>query len=269
MNYNNSDTEKMLEARATDCLRQSDRGELAMMNFLTPAEQSYLSAFFKQKRAGDRILFFGGYEGAERSRAYLLPEYLSDLGGDLDKLLKEYFPDEFSNSIKAIRIEGSGYKTLTHRDYLGSILALGIERHAIGDIIIENDHSALVLCTDRIFSFLRGGIYRIGADKVTLSEVSLSDGFQVHVELLPMSVTVASERLDCAVGALTNLSREKAQELIRGGFCSLDHLPETRCDKNIEPPCVISVRGHGKFAVRGFGGETRRGRLRLLADKYL
>ena len=269
MNPNTNDTQRLLYARAADLLRQADRGELAISNFLTPAESAYLTVCFSQMTAGERVLLFGGYEDAERRIAFVLPSYLCDLDGDAREKLEAYFPDELSGSIRAIRVRGSGYRTLTHRDYLGTILSLGVERHSIGDIVVEDEHSAVIFCTGKIFSYLCESIDRIAADKITLSELVIDGSFRSHPALMPMSVTVASERFDCAVGALTNLSREKAQELIRAGLCALNHLEELRCDKNIEPPCIISVRGHGKFAVREFGGETRRGRLRLLADKYV
>ena len=269
MNSNNNDSQRLLQARAADLLRQADRGEVATTSFLTPAESAYLMICFSQLTAGERVLLFGGYDGAERTRAFVLPTYIADLEGDAKEKLETYFPSEFSESIRAIRIIGSGYRTLTHRDYLGTILSLGVERHSLGDIVTENDYSAVVLCTDKICSYICSSLDRIASDKVSASEIKLDGSFKPHVELLPMTVTVASERLDCAVGALTGLSREKAQEMIKAGFCTLDHLPELRCDKNIEPPCVVSVRGYGKFAVKEFGGETRRGRLRLFADKYV
>ena len=81
--------------------------------------------------------------------------------------------------------------------------------------------------------------------------------------------TVASPRFDCVVGALTNLSREKAQSLINSGLCEVDHLPEIRVDRQIEAGAIISVRGYGKFTVNSFDGETKRGRIRMSAEKYI
>ena len=80
---------------------------------------------------------------------------------------------------------------------------------------------------------------------------------------------MASKRLDCVVGALTNLSREKAQALIKTGLCEVNYLVEQRVDAEVKTPCVISARGYGKFNVLSFDGETKRARLRLVAQKYV
>ena len=86
---------------------------------------------------------------------------------------------------------------------------------------------------------------------------------------VPINDTVASRRLDCIVGALTNLSREKSQNLINSGMCEVDYLPELRVDRQIDEGAVISVRGYGKFFIKAFDGETKRGRIRLSAAKYV
>jgi RNA-binding protein YlmH len=69
--------------------------------------------------------------------------------------------------------------------------------------------------------------------------------------------------------ALAGLSREKTQMLIRAGECTVDYEPCDKCDKVIDPPCVISLRGYGKFRVDDLGTQTKKGRLRLLARKYI
>ena len=269
MDINNTLDQKLLLSRAQDYLRLSDKGELVCGNFLTPREEAYLLCFFEQSRAGERIYTFGGYASAERKRPFVLPSYLSELDGRADEKLELYFPDELKSKIKAVRIKGSGYRKLSHRDYLGSLLALGIERHSIGDIVPENDFSAVVFCTDRIFRFLLENLGRVASDAVTLEEYSPDRDFCPVKNFIPISATVASNRFDCIIGALTGLSREKSQELIKSGLCELDCLPESRPDKAIEPPCTVSARGFGKFKVLAFGGETKKGRLRLYAEKYV
>ena len=128
MNQSVTDAHKLLASRASDYLRLSERGELVCGNFLTPEEAAYTERVFRDMRASDRVFFFGGYKDAERKRVFVLPYFLSDFDGDGEKKAREYFPEDFSSSVKAIRIQGSGYRELSHRDYLGSILSLGFER---------------------------------------------------------------------------------------------------------------------------------------------
>ena len=84
-----------------------------------------------------------------------------------------------------------------------------------------------------------------------------------------VSDTVASARFDCIAAALAGLSRDKAQMLIRAGECTVDWEPCDKCDRIIEPPCVISLRGYGKFRVDDVSTQTKKGRLRMLAQKYI
>ncbi len=269
MQFNTNDAQKLLASRVEDILRLSERGELVCGNFLTPGEAAYVLTVARELRSFDRILLFGGYPDAERKRIMALPSFVTELDGSVEEKARTYFPEEMSRAVRAIKIQGSGYRELSHRDYLGSILALGIERPAVGDVVVQDEHSAVVFCTDKIFDYLASGIDRIASDKVTVCEFIPDESFGAKREFLPIRDTVASNRLDCVVGALTNLSREKAQTLIRSGLCEVNYLVEQRVDAAIKVPSVVSVRGYGKFNVLSFDGETRRGRLRLVAQKYV
>lgn len=269
MNQSVSEAHKLLASRASDYLRLSERGELVCGNFLTPEEAAYTETVFREMRALDRAFFFGGYKGAERKRVFVIPSFLSDFEGSAEILARDYFSDELSSSVRAIKIQGSGYRELSHRDYLGSILSLGIERPSIGDIVVTDKHSAVVFCTDKIFDYLISGIDRIASDKVTVGEFLPDGDFGAKREFVTIRDTVASNRLDCVVGALTNLSREKAQIAIRSGLCEVNYLTEQRVDVDVKVPSIITLRGYGKFNVLEFDGETKRGRLRLVAQKYV
>ena len=269
MDFNMNDAQKLLASRASDYLRQADRGELVCGNFLTPQEAAFMLSVMREERASERAFLFGGYADAERKRIFVLPSFLSDLEGDGEERARLYFSEEFSGAIKAIKITGSGFRELSHRDYLGTVLSLGIERPAVGDIVVLDPHSAVVFCTDKIFGYLMSGIERIASDKVSVCEFQPDADFAVKREFLNIRDTVASTRLDCVVGALTNLSREKAQTLIRSGLCEVNYVVEQRVDLQMKPPCVITLRGYGKYNLLDFDGETKRGRLRLVAQKYV
>lgn len=269
MNLNINDAQKLLVARLEDAFKRAERGELVCGNFLSPGEAAFALAYLKETRRADRTFFYGGYKDAERRRLFVLPTFLADMDGSPEEKAKTYFPEEFTDSVRAVLIKGSMYRALSHRDYLGSILALGIDRATVGDIAILDDHSAVIFCTSKIHEFLMHSIDRIASDKVTVKEYAPDGELEVKKSFMPISDTVASDRLDCVVAALTNLSRDKAQNLIRSGLCELDYLPETRCDRQITPPCTVTARGYGKYNILSFDGETRRGRLRLIAQKYV
>ncbi len=269
MNNSISDAQKLLAARFDDLIARSERGELACGNFLSPADAAFLKRLSRERGVCDRFALVGGYADAERKMPVIIPEYALSYGDGAKEIAQDFFFEELSEEIRAVLIRGSGYRTLSHRDYLGSVLALGIERDRVGDIVILDDFSAVVICAGSVFGFLLSGIERIASDKVTVSEFEDTAGLVAKREFQPINDTVASVRLDCVVAALTNLAREKAQSLVRSGLCELDYTPEERCDREIIPPCTVSVRGYGKYDILAFDGETRRGRLRLVARKYV
>lgn len=250
-------------------IARAARGELVCGNFLSPADAAFIGRLVKERGAESNFFLFGGYDGAERQISVLLPEFLSGYEGSAKERAREFFPEALSDAVRAIRIKGSGYRRLTHRDYLGSLLSLGIERDRVGDVVVENEFEAVVFCSGSILDFLVTHLERVASDKVTVTEFVPGGNFCAKRDFSPITDTVASERLDCIVAALTNLARDKAQAVIKSGLCELDYVCETRCDREIIPPCTVSVRGHGKYDILSFDGETRRDRLRLIARKYV
>lgn len=263
----------LLEARFEDMIRPAERGETALSPFLTPAECAVAERFFALRGMSGQVRLWGGYVGAERKRLYLLPEYLLSLpdllppqGTAPAETLGE---DALMGAVSAVRITGSGFRELSHRDYLGSLLGLGLERDALGDIAVQGPHEAVVFCTARIRDFLLGTLERIANDKVRCRVQAPDDPFTDGRRTVPVTDTVASARLDCVVAALMGKSREAAREAIEGGLVEVDYLPAVRADRPLEPPLCLSVRGVGKFRLLPFEGETRKGRLRLRAERFV
>lgn len=260
-----------LEARLEDYLRKSERGTVAVSSFLTPGERRQAERFLAQKGRGNLCLFWGGYREAERTCLYVLPPYYEDMpdwipaaGEDPSHLLS----DE-DDRVVAVRIVGSGFRVLSHRDYLGSLLGLGLERDALGDVAVQNDHEAVVFCRRKPADFLTVALEKVASDTVRCEAYTPDEAFTDGRRYKPISDTVASPRLDCVVAALTNLSREDAQNAVRGGLVEVDFEAEERVDRMLTPPATISVRGFGRFILRSFDGETKKGRLRLRADQLI
>jgi RNA-binding protein YlmH len=252
-----------LYSRLDDHSRRADRGEIAVSGFLSPRELRFGCEYLTAGRKS--FVVFGGYEGAERCRIYQIPEYME--GVNSPKELLTYGVD---TEIEVIRIIGSGYRVFTHRDFLGSLLALGLERAVLGDIVVNNDgYSAYVFCDRKISEFIIGECERIGNDKVRCERTSVDSDFSVRRKTEAISDTVSSPRLDCIVGALVSVSREKAKEIVLNGYCEVDFETEQRCDRMIRAESLISIRGHGRFRIISVDEKTKKGRIRLLAEKFI
>lgn len=270
---------RALYARLSDLIDAAARGEVVMTPFLTPREAKYARRYLAGRLTAGTAVAVGGYPEAERVRMLLLPDYTEGMVSTETLVIDpvtalreaglEELADEIGAAVIPLKITGSGYRTLTHRDYLGSVLGLGLDRDAVGDIQVMDDRSAYLLCKGEIVDFLLENIQKIGSDTVKVCRLPQGEQVVSMRRFEPVSDTVASERLDCVVAALGNLSREKAQQAVRSGLVELDYETVEACDTTVQPPCTLSVRGIGKFAVRAFDGETRKGRVRLKADKYI
>ena len=270
---------RLLLARLDDLCARGARGETAVSPFLTPREAKYAALCLSARIGQGTALLWGGYPTAERTRAVILPDYTEGLvepaalAADPVAALRAVGLDEpadtISEAVVLLRIAGSGFRELGHRDYLGSALGLGLERDALGDILVEDPHTACLVTSAQIGRFLITGLEKVGTDTVKVALAPAGTRPASTRRLQPISDTVASERLDCVVAALCNLSREKAQTAIRSGLVELDYEPTDAVDETVEAPATISVRGFGKFAVHSFDGTTRKGRVRLVAGKYI
>lgn len=264
----------LLSARIGDMIRVAERGECAVSPFLTPQECVLAERQLTQAGAAETAFLWGGYAGAERRRLYLLPSYLLSVPEllppqDTDPAQAPAGAVGQEDAVAAVRIAGSGFRELTHRDYLGSLLALGLERDALGDIAVQDAHTAVVFCTARVAAFLLETLERVASDKVRCRAYQPDADFTDGRRTVPVSDTVASPRLDCVVAALTGKSREAAREAITGGLVEVDYLTEERPNRSLTLPAMLSVRGVGKFRLLPFGGETKKGRLRLTAEKFV
>lgn len=273
---------RALYARLDDLCAQAGQGVAAVTPFLTPREAKYARQYLSGRLRAGLALLWGGYPDAERVRAFLLPDYLEGLlptvgadgGGSLppaDLLRAAGFDDlaeDAAEQTAALSVRGSGFRTLTHRDYMGAVLGTGLERDAVGDILSADGQSALLFCDRRVAEFLCANMSKVGSDTVRL-HIEAPDGIRVPPRAtVPVQDTVASGRLDCVVAALCGLPRERAQSAVREGLCELEYECVRDCDRTVEPPAVLSVRGYGKFRVLSFDGENRRGRIRLIAEKF-
>ena len=251
-----------LFARLEDLKKCAIRGNLGISAFFSPKEIYAAEEYLK--RGGIAFISYGGYAEAERRRIYFLPDFMDSVGE-----AKEICEYGFSLELDVLLIKGSGFETLSHRAVMGSVLGLGIERDVIGDIVMLDDRSALVFCDSKMTEFFCESLERVGRDKVSVTRVESDKTALPARKTHRITDTVASARLDCVVAALCSLSRERAKERIESALVELNYEREERPDKEVTTPSAISVRGVGKFRIISLSDQTKKGRYRLVADKFL
>lgn len=245
------DDEKLLCDRISDLYKRAERDcEAQFSHFLDGAEQNIVIS--KCFMSGFNTRFFGGFADAERKIFGVFPEWEE--------------PDGYP--IKILEITHNFGGELSHRDYLGSILGLGIDRSKMGDILIE-ENSAFVFVTEQIADFIADNLKKIGSRGVKVSLKSMDDIKLPEKKFIEIPAVCASLRLDAVVGAAANIARAKACALIVGGLVKLNHIEQEKAATSVCEGDLLSIRGYGRFILFKTGNETRKGRIHIVLKKYV
>ncbi len=233
--------------------RAARRGEVSCTGFLTPAEQAWAEADCRQ--AGlDGLVLWGGNAQSERKMAFFFPDWADPA---------EYPFDEVSG----VRLTAR-FGAPSHRDVLGSVLALGVERRAVGDIAVAGEQVWLI-ALEPVARLIAQSLERVGRSAVRAEPIPWQQVPAQAAELRPVRFTVQSLRLDAAVSGLFQLSRTEAQAAVTGGRVSLNHLECQRCDTRVGEGDVIALRGAGKGRICACGGVTRKGRVAVEGERWV
>ena len=157
---------------------------------------------------------------------------------------------------------------LTHRDYLGSLMGLGLTREKIGDILLTGTGAQVIVLAE-VLPILLSQWDKAGRYPVTLTPLPLAELTPAPGEIKEVRATVASPRLDAVVSAGFSIPRSRAADLIRAGRVMVDHRPCEKADKTVSEGATLTCRGLGKCVLREIGGTSKRGRTILAIDRYL
>jgi len=243
--------EKMLQKRFAELsARAFSRGIRQYSDFLSLAEQSILL----QMKLETRVTLIGGFDTAERCIACFEPS-------DLD------YPEPPPISCVSISpISQKFADKLTHRDFLGSLIALGIRREVLGDIVIH-ENCGYLICSEDIAIYITDSLNKVKHTDVKCSVVDEPPSVSTVLPEIS-SVVIASERIDAIVAAVFNISRSDSQS-------RFDHEKVFISGRLIQshsampkPGDIISVRGLGRFIYEGVERETKKGKLRVMIRKF-
>lgn len=157
---------------------------------------------------------------------------------------------------------------LGHRDYLGGLMSLGIEREKFSDLIIK-DGNAYLITMKETGDLVLGNLEKIGRNGVKVSEMDFESLESLSPEKEEITVITASLRSDAVVASLTDSTRSSAQKLISEGKVLINGLKEDENDREIKPGDFITIRGYGKFMLSRYIGETRKGKSRTDFIKFI
>lgn len=208
--------------------------------------------------------YYGGYDDAERKVAIFIPRFY-----EIDDTTLEAFIDENGyNPLDLLYIKKDRFTTLTHRDYLGAIMGLGLKRETTGDIIPKDD-SCSVFCLKSVSSYIAENLKQAGRGSVTVTVCDKNMLNVISSKTETVFVSVASMRLDCLVAAAFRLSRPSAAEAIKQGIVYVNSAQATKNDFLLKTGDKLVLRGKGKVLVGEATGHSKKGRIHLNIKRYL
>lgn len=246
--------DKILLANIEDKIDQCSHGYMATYsNFLDMRQRTLVENQCKNVK-GLHYQFIGGYPDAERTIVVFLPDYPVE-----EKPL---------SIIRVVVNTTACGKQLTHRDYLGSLTALGVKREMIGDILVGPSGCDIVLISD-IVTFILYNYEKAGRTNLTLEEIDLKDIAIPQSNFEEKQNTVSSLRLDNVIAATFSVSRSAATDAINQGQVYVNGRQVEKVDKTVEQGDKLVLRGKGKVLLKNVGGTTRKNKISITVDKYL
>lgn len=233
--------------------RAAERDIFTCTGFLSPREQVLTRRLLPHLP----LIFFGGCEGAERCMACYLPEYMTE----------EYLSSP-EGPVAAVRAGYYEKDVLTHRDFLGSLMGLGIKRETVGDIYVSPGRCDF-FAAQKVLPYLLENFSSAGRTKLHVTHVALSEVQRPAAKTREIRDTVPSLRLDCLIGAAFSMARGPAAQLIAAGRVAVNDLVCLKGDRQLRQGDHISVRGFGKAQLSVIGGTTKKGRISVVMERWI
>lgn len=237
--------DKLVLSRALDTINLSQkRFSPCYFGFLN----EHQAQLIKDRIILDNCTFWGGYSEAQR---VIFGSNTDNIDSFPIVTLKFFYKKEYK---------------LTHRDFLGSFMALGVERSAVGDIIVNNGEAIVFVKAEMAQYFIRE-VKKIGRVGVKISTVDTTEiNIERNYDIL--NLTVSSLRLDVFVSALCSLSRDKSQNIIKADLVSVNHTVTDNVSATLKVGDIITVRKFGKFMFTDENGFSKKGKHRITVKHY-
>ena len=244
-----SDSERLLLAGLLDkeqaCMTRS---YLTYTKFLDLNERALCTEAVRLAGATGHALFWGGYADAERGVYLFYPDYMDEENA------------RASAPLALLRAHKKKEDRLTHRDYLGALMGLQIDRSVVGDILVHEEGADILVMED-MADFILLHFAKAGRKQISLTREPIAEIRAAAHEEKEGAGSVASPRLDSVVALIFGLPRKEAQERIEKGLVFLNNVPCLKPERQVNEGDRLTVRGVGRARVESFGGVSRKGRI--------
>ncbi len=249
------DEDLVLQKRFLDLSRRAfSQRRYTYSEFLTLDEQDVLLRIALDKTCAPYELI-GGFSGAERRAARFGSAEMCGYTEDVPVIC-----------VKIAPVSQKFADTLTHRDFLGALMSLGMRRGVLGDIVLR-ENAAFLFCLESVAVFIAEELTQVRHTTVKCAIVEDPPALAA-AEPEEKNINVASERLDAVTAAVLKLSRGGAQALFKAGKVYVNGRLTENAAYRPEPGDVVTVRGYGRFVFGGVSGQSRKGRLFVTVRVY-
>ena len=225
------------------------KNKIQTTDFLDMSEQKLVERYLKSQKINNYVLS-GGYENAERKILIIYPEKIEDILDRID--LNEYI------NIIRINLPNDVKGKYSHRNYLGGIIKLGIERNKIGDILVD-DNGADIIVLPEMKKFLLNNLPALTRfNKAKVEQISLEQLRKVEIKTKLEKITVSSMRLDNIVSEIVKCSRGKAIDILEQERVLVNYEIYTKPSKEIKENDIITIRGKGRFVIKNIARKYKK-----------
>ena len=241
--------ERPFVERALEMLTLAERKQaMRLTDFLDPRQLAIFQSLASQVQ-DVRVSASGGYDGAERTRVLLHPDYMP--------VEKEDF------ALALLRIEADQrFHKLEHRDVMGSLLNAGLKREKFGDMLVDQE-GAYAIVAEEVADFVCTQVTQIHRTPVRFERMEWEDFTPPVPQYAHKTITVPSPRLDAVIGEVCHLSRAKAVVPIRAGKVKVNWKVVDDPAYALDSGDMVSLAGFGRFKLLEVTGTTRSGRIRI------
>lgn len=249
--------DKLLVSKMLDrAERAENKGIITFSDFLDPYQKNIVEKALSGSIDAE-LVFNGGYGGAEREVAIFCPNNMP--AEDLE---------EHDLPLKLLYVKLKARENLSHRDFLGSLMGLGIKREKVGDIIVKEESCEIVVM-DEIAEFIKFNLVKVGNTNVDSEIRDIGEINAPEPKVKEINTTVASLRLDSIASAGFGISRSKMVEFIKGEKVNLNWESINSVTKQVKEGDTISIRGKGRVVVEKVNGMTKKGRIAVALKRLI
>ncbi len=260
--------DKILIAKYEDKVRQCrDNSMITCTAFLDMRERSVIATHLSPQSEA-KTVFYGVFDDAERVAAVMLPYYIE--ADDFESLCSYFSENPDDNPLAVVEVEKDRFsKPLSHRDYLGALMSLGIRREMTGDIIV-NENGCKIAVLAHMADYIAENLCKAGRGSLKAKVVSAPTVTETEKATgVEDSFTVSSMRLDSVVKNAFKVSRGDACKAIESGVVFVNDSECLKADKKICGGDKIVFRRKGRIIVEDCSSVSKKGRIIVIIKRFV